>query len=82
MSLIISVLFAGAALLGVSFALVEFRMLWRFVRHRAAIRASVAGRKGASPAQGEPPTVTIQLPLYNERRVAEQIVRAAAATTT
>ena len=80
MSLFISVLYASAAVLGAAFALVELRMLWRFVSNRAAIRASVtsdASQNGR--VTGPVPTVTIQLPLYNERRAAEQIVRASAA---
>ena len=81
MSVLISGLYATAALLGASFALVELRMLWRFMRNREAIRATV--RSDPSTAltadDGPLPTVTIQLALYNERRAAEQIVRAAAA---
>jgi cellulose synthase/poly-beta-1,6-N-acetylglucosamine synthase-like glycosyltransferase len=80
MSLLISVLYTAAALLGASFALIEFRMLWRFMRNREAIRAMVAGTgPGVTPTDAVFPRVTIQLPLYNERRAAEQIIRAAAA---
>jgi cellulose synthase/poly-beta-1,6-N-acetylglucosamine synthase-like glycosyltransferase len=81
MSVLISALYATAALLGAAFALVELRMLWRFMRNRGAIRAAVRSDGQSAPAanQGPAPSVTIQLPLYNERRAAEQIVRAAAA---
>ncbi len=82
MSLFISVLYGSAALLGASFAFVELRMLWRFVRHRSEIRSTVTSppADASRPPQDdrEPPFVTIQLPLYNERRAAEQIIRAAA----
>lgn len=80
MSLFISVLYASAALLGAAFALVELRMLWRFVTHRSEIRATVTSDDSERrPVTGDAPTVTIQLPLYNERRAAEQIVKAASA---
>jgi cellulose synthase/poly-beta-1,6-N-acetylglucosamine synthase-like glycosyltransferase len=78
MSLIITVLYSIAAAIGAAFAMMELRMLWRFVRNRRAIRAVVSSN-GARPGGEERyPTVTIQLPLYNERRAAEQVVRAAA----
>lgn len=78
MSILVSVLYASAALLGAAFALVELRMLWRFVTHRSEIRETVHSDETKSRDMAEAPTVTIQLPLYNERRAAEQIVRAAA----
>lgn len=78
MSLFVSTLYATAALLGAAFAFVELRMLWRFVRNRAAIRSAVNGSGGAGCEPNDVPGVTIQIPLYNERRAAEQIVRAAA----
>lgn len=81
MSLLISVLYASAALLGAAFALIELRMLWRFLTNRRAIREAVTSRNRGTPKRddSDAPRVTIQLPLYNERRAAEQIVRAAAA---
>ena len=81
MSLLISVLYASAALLGASFALIELRMLWRFLTNRRAIRQGVTSHNRGAPRRddSDAPRVTIQLPLYNERRAAEQIVRAAAA---
>ncbi|HUF74648.1 MAG TPA: glycosyltransferase [Longimicrobiales bacterium] len=81
MPLLISLLYGLAALLGAAFALVELRMLVRFLRNRAAIRASagVIGPRGPRASQGDAPSVTIQIPLYNERTLAEQIVLAAAA---
>jgi cellulose synthase/poly-beta-1,6-N-acetylglucosamine synthase-like glycosyltransferase len=78
---LISLLYAVAALLGAAFALVELRMLARFLRNRSAIIASSGAAN--SPARHRPdadaPTVTIQIPLYNERTLAEQILLAAAA---
>jgi cellulose synthase/poly-beta-1,6-N-acetylglucosamine synthase-like glycosyltransferase len=80
MSYLITLLYGAAALLGAAFAAIELRMLARFVRNRAAIReansthGAIDGRDDDSA-----PTVTIQLPLYNERTSAERIVRAAAA---
>ncbi|MGD8289554.1 MAG: hypothetical protein PVI31_13080, partial [Gemmatimonadota bacterium] len=81
MSLLISVLFAVAALSAAAFAFVEMRMLWRFLQHRAEIRemASSHVRVAAGGRDVEPPTATIQIPLYNERTTAEQIILAAAA---
>jgi cellulose synthase/poly-beta-1,6-N-acetylglucosamine synthase-like glycosyltransferase len=79
MSLLITVLYSIAALIGAAFATVEMRMLWRFTRNRGAIRATVVSNGGPPAGATEHPTVTIQLPLYNERRAAEQVVRAAAA---
>jgi cellulose synthase/poly-beta-1,6-N-acetylglucosamine synthase-like glycosyltransferase len=82
MSVLISLLYVAAALPAAPLAFVEVRMLWRFLRNRNAIRAAVGGRgtprreteAGAAP----PPTVTIQIPLYNERTTAERVIRAAA----
>jgi cellulose synthase/poly-beta-1,6-N-acetylglucosamine synthase-like glycosyltransferase len=81
MSALITVLYTVAALLAAAFAFVELRMLWRFLTNRTAIREAVAGTtaSGGGPSNVVPPTVTIQIPLYNERTTAEQIVRAAAA---
>jgi len=79
MSVLISLLYAIAALLAAAFGFVELRMLWRFLRNRPAIRATVGSHKEAAPTEARvPPTVTIQIPLYNERTTAAQVVRAAA----
>jgi cellulose synthase/poly-beta-1,6-N-acetylglucosamine synthase-like glycosyltransferase len=71
-----------AAVFGAAFAVVELRMRCRFLENRAEIRAGASAHlKEARPvhAAQEPvrPTVTIQIPLYNERIPAEQNVRAA-----
>lgn len=81
MLVVLSLLYAVAALLASAFAFVELRMLWRFLRNRAAIHATFEGTPRVAPGHyGTPaPTVTIQIPLYNERTTAEQIIRAAAA---
>jgi cellulose synthase/poly-beta-1,6-N-acetylglucosamine synthase-like glycosyltransferase len=85
MSSLITVLYGTAALTGATFAAVEFRMLWRFLRNRREIRAAVTSAPRSGTRRGERddgqvlPLVTIQLPLYNERRAAEQIIRAASA---
>lgn len=79
----ITVLYGVAALTGAAFAAVEFRMLWRFLRNRREIRATVTSTPRSetdeAPDSAAFPRVTIQLPLYNERRAAEQIIRAASA---
>lgn len=77
---VITALYGFAALFGAAFGLIELRMLRRFLRHRASIRASWRS-EGTGAAAGEAtdaPTVTIQLPLYNERTSADRIIRAAA----
>src|SRR5690606_31849173 len=85
MPVLISLLYGVAAVFGAAFALVELRMLFRFLRNRTAIRAGSSAegqehaRGGASQGERVAPTVTVQIPLYNERTAAEQIVRAAAA---
>ena len=82
MPVLITVLYILAALLGASFAIAEFRLLARFLRNRDSVRAGVRSRKDrASRVDGNapPPTVTIQLPLYNERLAARQVILAAAA---
>ena len=81
MPVLITLLYGLAALLSAAFGFMELRMLARFLRHRAAIRSAEKWRENGAPARNEnvPPTVTIQIPLYNERTSAEQIVRAAAA---
>jgi cellulose synthase/poly-beta-1,6-N-acetylglucosamine synthase-like glycosyltransferase len=85
MSQLITVLYVMAALTGAAFALVELRLLVRFLRNRKAIRKTVRSGAGARVAAGAgraapdgPPTVTIQIPLYNERTSAEAVIRAAA----
>ena len=77
---LITALYGLAALLGAAFAAVELRMLIRFLRNRTEIRAGTASRGGASASNDdrEAPSVTIQLPLYNERTAADRIIRAAA----
>lgn len=81
MLVVLSSLYAAAALLAAAFAFVELRMLWRFLRNRAAIHATFEGTPTVAAGRDErpAPTVTIQIPLYNERTTAEQIIRAAAA---
>ncbi len=84
MSVLVTLLYGLAAILGAAFAAVELRMLARFLKHRVDIRAPgerarVRVGQGPSDDGGPPPSVTIQLPLYNERNAAERIIRAAAA---
>jgi len=81
MQVALTLLYALAALLASAFAFIELRMLWRFLRNRAAIHATFEGAPQGQTARGDAaaPTVTIQIPLYNERTTAEQIIRAAAA---
>ncbi|MEQ1855192.1 MAG: glycosyltransferase [Longimicrobiales bacterium] len=81
MQFVISFLYSIAAILASAFAFIELRMLWRFLRNRTAIHAAFDGSSEAPPAPGAPvfPSVTVQIPLYNERTTAEQIIRAAAA---
>jgi len=81
MPLLITLLYAIAAVSAAAFAFIEMRMLWRFLRNRAAIRAVAHGSSRLPGTSGETstPTVTIQIPLYNERTTAEQIILAAAA---
>jgi cellulose synthase/poly-beta-1,6-N-acetylglucosamine synthase-like glycosyltransferase len=81
MQALITVLYAVASLLASAFAFVELRMLWQFLRHRRAIKATFDAVPAPAPGRsGEvAPRVTIQIPLYNERTTAEQIIRAAAA---
>ncbi|MDH3424953.1 MAG: glycosyltransferase, partial [Gemmatimonadota bacterium] len=79
MSLLITTLYGFAAFSGAAFAFVELRMLGRFLTHRAEIRARMARVPvGTADTMSGAPTVTIQLPLYNERTAADRIIRAAA----
>ena len=84
MSPIITVLYAIAALTGAAFAAVEFRMLWRFLRNRQEIRTTVTSESPSDRTEIRTdesnlfPLVTIQLPLYNERRAAARVIRATA----
>jgi cellulose synthase/poly-beta-1,6-N-acetylglucosamine synthase-like glycosyltransferase len=82
MPFLITPLYVLAALLAASLGLVELRLVVRFLRNRMAIREAVRSRRSvlAGGAGGDvPPTVTIQLPLYNECFAAEQVIRATAA---
>jgi cellulose synthase/poly-beta-1,6-N-acetylglucosamine synthase-like glycosyltransferase len=80
MPLVITALYGFAALFGAAFGLIELRMLRRFLQHRGTIRASwgADGDGASGDLAADAPTVTIQLPLYNERTSAERIIRAAA----
>jgi glycosyltransferase involved in cell wall biosynthesis len=79
MSVFITLLYMVAALPAAPLAFVELRMLWRFLRNRPAIHAASAGTPPERSALTQHPTVTIQIPLYNERATAERVIRAAAA---
>lgn len=82
MTELVTSLYIVAALLGGSFALAEFRLLARFLRHRGEVRRAAQGSGGVREAgapDGEAPTVTIQIPLYNERLAARRVILAAAA---
>lgn len=77
---LLTALYLLAAGLAAGPALFELRLIARFLVHRGRIRDAVRGRDDAAvPPAGEAPTVTIQIPLYNERTAAEQIILAAAA---
>ena len=61
MSSLITVLYGVAALTGATFAAVEFRMLWRFLRHRREIRATVTSSLSAGSRLAiQAPTITIR----------------------
>jgi cellulose synthase/poly-beta-1,6-N-acetylglucosamine synthase-like glycosyltransferase len=80
MSALVTVSYGLAALFSAAFGVMELRMLARFLRHRAEIRGGAEKwRENGTPDGDGPawPTVTIQLPLFNERTSAEQIIRAA-----
>jgi cellulose synthase/poly-beta-1,6-N-acetylglucosamine synthase-like glycosyltransferase len=78
-TLIITALYGLAALFGAAFAAVELRMLMRFLRYRSRIRAAKAKRaSGDALDEASLPSVTVQLPLFNERTSAGRIIRAAA----
>ncbi len=81
MSLLVTIAYGLAALLGAAFAAVELRMLVRFLRNKEAIRdqADRERRGRGHVREDDAPSVTIQLPLYNERNSADRIIRAAAA---
>lgn len=82
MTFLVTPLYVLAALLGASFAVVELRMIVRFLRNRTVIRQGVGSRHRRRPFPGKgeaSPTVTIQLPLYNERFSAEHVIRTSAA---
>ena len=67
-----------AAVLGMAgFGLHSGWLLWRGARRRRAAGADAADE--APPAGADAPRVTVQLPIFNERFVAERIIRAAAA---
>ncbi len=79
MIIVLTALYLIAASLAAAPAVFELRLLARFVRHRRGIRAAVTTHGGGGLDDGRLPTVTIQIPLYNERTAAEQIILAAAA---
>ena len=69
MSFIVTLLYGAAALFLAAFGFWELRMLIHFLRNRTAIRGTPDNENApTSPSpSGDPPTVTIQIPLYNER---------------
>lgn len=82
MSALVTVSYGLAALFSAAFGVMELRMLARFLRHRAEIRGGEEKWRGNGTPDRDGsvrPTVTIQIPLFNERTSAEQIIRAAAA---
>jgi len=81
MPIVITALYGFAALFGAVFGLIELRMLRRFLQHRTTIRSTWRADGEAAPARPDgatTPSVTIQLPLFNERTSADRIIRAAA----
>lgn len=80
MSLFVTLSYGLAALFGAAFAAVELRMLLRYLRHGPALRrrAEESSRSTRRSPDEEAPSVTIQLPLYNERNAANRIIQAAA----
>jgi len=81
MSFVITLLYGTAALFLAAFGFWELRMLVHFLRNREAIRGtqSTGGDRPTPTQDVDPPTVTIQIPLFNERTAAEQIILAASA---
>jgi cellulose synthase/poly-beta-1,6-N-acetylglucosamine synthase-like glycosyltransferase len=81
MSFVITLLYGSASVFLAAFGVWELRMLAQFLRNRAVIRGAVPrSGSGAAPRNDRvTPTVTIQIPLFNERTAAEQIILAAAA---
>ena len=81
MPFVITVLYGTAALFLAAFGFWELRMLIHFLRNRAAIRdtQSTRGDRAKTDTKVDPPTITIQIPLFNERTAAEQIILAASA---
>lgn len=88
MTPVITTLYVVVALAGASFAVAEFRLLVRFLRNRREVRRAVASRArvpggvgagGALATDDAPPTVTVQLPLYNERTAARELILSVAA---
>jgi cellulose synthase/poly-beta-1,6-N-acetylglucosamine synthase-like glycosyltransferase len=80
MSLVITLLYGSASVLLAAFGVWELRMLGQFLRNRAVIRgdAPSAGIVASPGNDRAASTVTIQIPLFNERTAAEQIILAAA----
>ncbi len=76
----ITIAYVFTASVAALYASFELRFLWAFLRQRRAIRALRAGAQipGAAIADRDAPTVTIQIPLYNERSAAQTAIRAAA----
>ncbi len=73
MDLLVLILYFALLLLLSVFGAHRALMVWLFLRHRRSLRL-------APPTGGEGvPPVTVQLPVYNERYVAERLIRAVAA---
>jgi cellulose synthase/poly-beta-1,6-N-acetylglucosamine synthase-like glycosyltransferase len=81
MSFIVTLLYGTTSLFLAAFGFWELRMLIHFLRNRTAIRGSPDNVNNPPPSTPgiDPPTVTIQIPLFNERTSAEQIILAASA---
>lgn len=81
MSFVVTPLYVLAAALGAVFGFMEFRMVWRYLRRRSEVRNSVRLERPQRPDAFDAvaPSVTMQLPLYNERFSAERVIRACAA---
>src|SRR5215208_872783 len=78
MTSLISLLYLVTSFLAGVFGFMELRLIFRFLRHRRSIGRKKENSGQAARPDRELPQVVIQIPLYNERTLAERVIRAAA----
>jgi cellulose synthase/poly-beta-1,6-N-acetylglucosamine synthase-like glycosyltransferase len=78
-AMVIAVLYSAALLALAVYGLHSLGLLWLFLRRRSAMSELELRENNIALSLAELPNVVVQIPIYNERDVAEDVIRACAA---